>query len=244
MKDNILGFDVGSSNYETLLKNVFADMNKKEKHFIANINPFIIMNFHNKPDIIKKINYEKYQIPDGIGIVWASKFNKKLIKDRLTGIDLMIKICEQAAQENKTIFLCGAKPGVVLKTKKNLEAEYKNIKIIGTCSGYISEAEMVKKINKADSDIVFVALGSPKQEMFILNNKDNLKYKIIMPVGGSFDVISGNIKRAPKFFIRTNTEWLYRIIKEPNRIIRNLSLIKFVFLVVFKKTKKENNYVI
>ncbi|MDD4187279.1 MAG: WecB/TagA/CpsF family glycosyltransferase [Bacilli bacterium] len=243
MKDNILGFDVVSSNYESLIHNIFIDINNDEKIFIVNINPFIIMNYCNKPDIIKKLNQEKYQIADGIGIVWASKFNKRLIKERITGIDFMIKMCEQAAKDCKKIFLCGAKPEVVKKAKKNLEIKYKNIKIVGTCSGYVSELEMIKAINKTNADIVFVALGSPKQEMFILNNKENLKYKVIMPVGGSFDVISGNIKRAPNLFIKTNTEWLYRIIKEPKRIIRNFSLIKFVFLIIFNKKKKENNYV-
>ena len=77
--------------------------------------------------------------------------------------------------------------------------------------------------------------------MFILNNKDKLKYKVIMPVGGSFDVISGNIKRAPNFFIKTNTEWLYRTLKEPKRIKKNLTLFKFMYLVTFKQKKYGGN---
>lgn len=242
MKDNILGFDVLDTSYNELLKNLFKDINQKYKNFVVNINPFIIMNFYNNKKIIAKFNQEKYQIADGIGIVWASKLNQKKLKERITGIDLMEKICSKAAKETKTIFLCGAGFGVAEKTKLILENKYKNIKIVGTCSGYISEKEMMQQINGANADIVFIALGSPKQEMFILNNKDKLKYKVIMPVGGSFDVISGNIKRAPKLFIKTNTEWLYRTLREPKRLKKNLILFKFIFLVIFKSNKNGGSY--
>ena len=240
MKDNILGFDVLNTTYEDLITNLFNDINNKKKNFIVNINPFIIMNFYKNKEIVKKLNEEKYQIPDGIGIVWASKFNQKKIKNRITGIDLMDKICLKAAKEKKKVFLCGAAPEVANQAKIVLKQKYHNIKIGGVCNGYLSENEMVKQINKAKADIVFVALGSPKQELFILNNKNILNYKLIMPVGGSFDVISGNIKRAPKIFIKTNTEWLYRMLKEPKRIKRNISLLRFIFLVIFNKNKGEN----
>lgn len=240
MKDNILGFDVLNIDYDNLLIKIFDDINKEKKNFIVNINPFIIMNFYKDDYVIRKFNQEKYQIADGIGIVWASKFNNKKIKNRITGIDLMEKICEKAASNKKTIFLCGAGKGIADKTKLVLEEKYEGIKVVGTCDGYVEESEMIKKINKANPDIVFVALGSPKQEMFILNNKEKLKYKVIMPVGGSFDVISGNLKRAPKVFINTNTEWLYRCLREPKRIFKNMKLLKFVFLVIFNKRSLKN----
>ena len=237
MKENILGFDILPTDYNEITDNIFKDIKNKQKHFIVNINPFIIMNFYKNNKVKEKFNKEKYQIADGIGVVWASKFNKKIIKERITGIDLMDKICGKSALENKTIFLCGASPGIAKKTKEALEKQYKDIKIIGTCSGYITENEMVKLINNSKPDILFLALGSPKQEMFILNNKNKLKSKIIMPVGGSFDVISGNIKRAPKIFINTKSEWFYRMIKEPKRIKRNLVLLKFIFLVIINRNK-------
>lgn len=241
MKENILGFDVINTDYNILLKDIFTDINKNTKNFIVNVNPFIIMNFYNNKKVIKQFNNEKYQIPDGIGIIWASKFNKKILKTRITGIDLMERICSQAEKENKTIFLCGASPGVADKTKQILENKYKNINIIGTCDGYISETEMISKINKTKADILFIALGSPKQELFILNNKAKLKNKVIMPVGGSFDVISGNIKRSPKIFIKTNTEWLYRTLREPTRIKKNVNLLKFAFLIIINKRRGDKN---
>ena len=236
MKEKILGFDVMDTNYKDLISNIFIDINKNQQNFLVNINPLIIMNFYNNKKYIDLFNSEKYQISDGIGILWASKCRKKLIKNRIAGIDLMKKICEEAAVQNKTIFLCGAKPGIPKRTKEELEKEFPKIKIVGYCDGYVSEEEMIKQIKQSKPDILFVALGSPKQENFILNIKQTLiETKLFMPVGGSFDVISGNIKRAPKFYQKTCMEWLYRMIKEPKRIKANLLLFKFVFLVIFTK---------
>jgi len=236
MKDNILGFDVLNYDYEKLVEALFEELNGNDQHFIVNINPFIMMNFRKNEEYKRVFNQEKYQIPDGIGTVWASKFNKKIIKSRVTGIDLAEQILEKSVSENRTVFLCGAAPGVAEKCASELRKKYKDIKIVGTCDGYISQADMVKKINKSKSEIVLVGLGSPNQEKFIVENRAKLKYaKILFPVGGVIDVFSGNIKRAPKLFIKTHTEWLYRTITQPKRIWRNLSLIKFVFLVIFVK---------
>src|SRR5574344_365144 len=232
MKEKILGFDVISYDEQELLKRIFSD---KEKKVIVNINPFIIMNFYHSLEYQKMFNEEKYQIPDGYGIVWASKHRKHLIRERITGIDLMQDICKIAEEKQQSIFLCGSKAEIVKQTVSALNKTYPNFCIKGYIDGYQSEEEMIEKINESNADILFVALGSPKQEEFIFKNKKNLNPNLIMPVGGSFDVISGVLKRAPKFYQVTHCEWLYRMIKEPKRIRRNLSLIKFVFLVLLNK---------
>lgn len=235
MKENILGFAVSNYNYEELIKNIFIDIENNEQHFLVNINPLIIMNYYQNEKYKQIFNQEKYQIPDGIGIVLASKMKKKIIKNRITGIDLMEKICETASKKGKTIFLCGAKPGVAIKASNVLIKKYHNLHIAGVCDGYITEEEMIKQINLVKPDILFVALGSPKQEEFIVKNRKNLNVKILMPVGGSFDVISGNIKRASKKIQKLHLEWLYRMLKEPGRIKQNIVLIKFILLVMFNK---------
>jgi len=238
MKDNILGFDVLNYDYDEFVNNIVKEIERKEKHFIVNINPFIIMNFYKNEQYIELFNQEKYQIPDGNGIVWASKRNKKLIKSRVTGIDLMDMLCERSVTEKISIFLCGSAPKVAEHAKTKLEEKYPGIKITGVCDGFISPEEMIKQINKSKAQMIFVALGSPRQEDFILKYKKELRYaKILMPVGGSLDVISGNIKRAPKAFIKMQIEWLYRTVTQPKRIFRNLSLIKFMFLVLFNKKR-------
>lgn len=231
-KEKILGFEVITYSSEQLLKNIFNDYLNNEQLFIVNINPEIaVLNYKNE-DLKKIFNKQKYQIPDGSGIVWASKKKKGNIKTRITGIDLMLKICEELQNYSSKIFLYGSRKDIVQKTEVELKAKYPKLNIVGICNGYEDENIVLDKIQQSNADIVFVGLGSPKQEEFIINNKEKLKnIKIFMPIGGSFDVVSKAKKRAPKWMIKSNIEWLYRLFQEPKRIFRQMKLLKFVWLV-------------
>ena len=235
-KEKILGFNVGAYHLKELIDRIFQDYINNEQLFIVNVNPEIAVANYKNETFKEKLNKEKYQIPDGSGIVWASKKKKGNVKERITGIDLMDKICEESQKYSSNIFLYGGKEGIAEKAKENLEKKYQNIKIIGTHNGYDDEKKVIEELKKLSIDILFVGLGSPKQEEFILKNKNKLKnIKIFMPVGGSFDVISGTKKRAPKWIINCNLEWLYRTFQEPKRIFRQFKLVKFVFLVLKEK---------
>ena len=130
----------------------------------------------------------------------------------------------------------GAKKEIIKKAKENLEIKFPNIKIVGIIDGYEKDNDkIIKLINISKADIVFVALGSPKQEYWITENMDKVNAKIFQGVGGSFDVFSGNIKRAPKWMQQIGLEWLYRLIKEPKRIFRQIKLFKFLWLVLIEK---------
>ena len=130
----------------------------------------------------------------------------------------------------------GAKEETIKKAKENLEIKFPNIQIVGTINGYEKDNDkIIKAINKSKADIVFVALGSPKQEYWITENMNKVNAKIFQGVGGSFDVFSGNIKRAPKWMQKIGLEWLYRLIKEPKRIFRQIKLVKFLWLALIEK---------
>ncbi len=242
-KESILGFEVCNTNYSEIVREIFKDFSNNISNFIVNINPEIIIKNYKNKDLIQIFNSEKYQIPDGIGIVYASKMSKGSINQRITGIDLMNEICVESIKYNSKIFLYGSKIGVADKAKEELEKKIHGINIVGTCNGYEKEEMVLESINKSGANILFVGLGSPKQEQFIINHRSELKsVKIFMPVGGSFDVISNSIKRAPDWIIRCNLEWLYRLIKQPRRVFRQLKLIKFIFLVlIHKKDGGKNN---
>ena len=151
----------------------------------------------------------------------------------------MIDICEKSQGYNARIFLYGSKPGIATLAKENLKNKFPKINIVGECNGYCDEKEAIKKIEKTNADIVFVGLGSPKQENFIIENKEKFpSVKIFMPVGGSFDVISKTKKRAPNWVIKCNLEWLYRLFQEPSRIGRQMKLLKFMYLVRREKNGK------
>ena len=238
-KEKILGFNVCTYNTEQLLNNIFQDYLKNEQLFIVNINPEIVVSNYKNKNLRKILNEQKYQIPDGSGIVWASKKNKGNIKQRITGIDLMIDICEKSQGYNARIFLYGSKPGIATLAKENLKNKFPKINIVGECNGYCDEKEVIYKIIESNADIVFVGIGSPKQENFIIENKEKFpSVKIFMPVGGSFDVISKTKKRAPNWVIKCNLEWLYRFFQEPSRIGRQMKLLKFMYLVRREKNGK------
>lgn len=231
-KERILGFDVCTESPEEMLINIFKSYKNQEQLFIVNINPEIVVSNYNNESLKKTFNNQKYQIPDGAGIVWASKKKRGNIKQRITGIDLMLKICENSQKESIKIFLYGAKPGIAIKAKENLEIKFPKINIVGECDGYCDEESVVQKITKCNPDIVFVGLGSPKQEKFIIANKEKLpNVKIFMPIGGSLDVISNTKRRAPNWIIKCNIEWLYRLFQEPTRMGRQIKLLKFMYLV-------------
>lgn len=235
-KEKILGFDVCIIDQTNLIKNIFDDFNNNISNFIVNINPEIVTKNYKNADLKNIFNSQKYQIADGIGIIYASKLNKGNVKTRITGIDLMHAICKASVNANASIFLYGSKEGISEIAKLELEKQYKGINIVGTSSGYVDENTIIDKINKTNANILFVGLGCPKQEEFIIKNMAKLKnIKIFMPVGGSFDVISGSLKRAPNWIIKLNLEWLYRLFQEPKRFFRQLNLIKFLFLNIFRR---------
>lgn len=235
-KEKILGFDVCITSQDNLIENIFKDYSNRLRNFIVNINPEIVTKNHKNSDLKNIFNLQRYQIADGIGIICASKLNKGNIKTRITGIDLMYAICKASINYNTSIFLYGSKEGIAERAKSELEKQYNGINIVGTSSGYVDETFVIEQINKSNATILFVGLGCPKQEEFIIRNMDKLKnIQIFMPVGGSFDVISGSLKRAPNWIIKMNLEWLYRLFQEPKRFFRQLNLIKFLFLNIFRR---------
>lgn len=238
MKETVLGIKVNTENYDGLMTQVFDRIEKKDKALIVAINPEKIIKAKQDSALKKLLNDAEFQIPDGIGVILASKIQKGQIRSRVTGVDMMMKLCEEAAKRNKPIFLYGGKPGVADKAKAKLESLFPSINIVGTQDGYEKDPQKVNdKINAAKPDILFVAMGSPKQENWINANRDQLHPTIYQGVGGSFDVLAGTVKRAPETFQKLGLEWFYRLMKEPKRLKRQLALPLFL-LEVARQSKK------
>ena len=238
-KENILGINVSVTTYEELKNNVEKDIKNNNKSFIVAINPEKILKARKDQNLKELLNKATYQIPDGIGVIYASKLKKGKIKSRITGIDSMEMLCSLSNEKKYKIFMYGAKKETVEKAKTELIKKYPNINIVGTIDGYEKDNKKITDIiNKSKADIIFVALGSPKQELWITENMDKLCPKIYQGVGGSFDVFSGNVKRAPKWMQKSGLEWFYRLIKEPKRIFRQIKLIKFLLIIIFRKDKE------
>ncbi|MED3979262.1 WecB/TagA/CpsF family glycosyltransferase [Priestia megaterium] len=233
MKENILGIDVCSDTYDELAAKLLQDIDKGQKSFIVAINPEKIMKAQEDQELKSLLNQATYQIPDGIGVILASKLKKGRIRERVTGIDMMLKLCKEATNNGKRIFLYGAKPGIADEAKAKLEEMFPGILIVGTLNGYEKNEEVIERtINDSGAEIVFVALGSPAQENWIIAHKEKLNPSVYQGVGGSFDVISGRLNRAPAVFQKFGLEWLYRLLKEPWRWKRQLELPRFLLRVL------------
>lgn len=235
-KENILGVNVSAMSYNQLTQNAKEIIQENGKAFIVAINPEKVLKAKQDEKLRQLLNNATYQIPDGIGIVYASKLQGGNIKSRITGIDSMELLCDLSQKEGYKIFLYGAKKETILKAKKALEERYNGIKIVGYIDGYEkNNQKIIDTINSSMANIIFVALGSPKQELWITENMNHLNVNIYQGVGGSFDVLSGDIKRAPKWMQKFGLEWFYRLLKEPKRIYRQFKLIKFLWLIIFRK---------
>ena len=154
-----------------------------------------------------------------------------------------MKLLEGLPKSGKTAYLFGSAPGVAIEAKNKLEEKFPGINICGTANGFFDEKrerEIIDEINALKPDLLLVCLGSPKQEKWISEHKDELDCRLAMGVGGTLDVISGKAKRAPDIFIKLGLEWFYRLIKQPTRIVRMMALPKFLFTVIGKKIKGEN----
>ena len=212
-------------------------------HIVATPNAEIIMMAQKDEEYKKILNETDLNVPDGSGVVFASKVFNKPLKERVAGFDLMMEFVKWASHKDVSIYLLGAKPEVVEKAQSNLKNLYPSLKIVGFHHGYFNEKEeenIIEDINKRAAQVLFVALGAPKQEKWIYKNKEKLKVKIAMGVGGSFDVIAGKAKRAPEIYRKLGLEWLYRLIQEPWRYKRMSALPKFAFKVLLARLRKNN----
>ena len=218
------------SFYEILEKN----LSQNKKTFIVTANPETFM-MSEKDEEMRKLllDNDTFLVPDGIGIVKAARMINYDVKERITGIDIANELLKLGNKQKKSIYLFGAKQEVIDSMEKVLKESYPNLNLVGMSNGYEKDKDKIfEKIVKTKPDIVLVALGIPLQEKLIYKHLDKFDKGIFVGVGGSFDVISGHKKRAPKIFIKLNLECLYRILKEPKRLKRFYdSNVKFIFKV-------------
>jgi len=234
--EHILGVRVGNFTYDTLLAEVERVMAEGRKTMIVAINPEKVMKARTDAALRKLLNEAEMPIADGIGVVLASRLRGGAIRERVTGIETMLCLCRHAAAKGYPVFLLGAKPGVAEQAARILQERYPGLAVAGTQHGYFKdEREVVERINRSGARLLFVAMGSPRQEYWIRRHMDELAPRVFQGVGGSFDVICGNIPRAPVWMQRMGLEWLYRLLKEPTRWRRQLALPKFLWLVLTRK---------
>lgn len=225
-----------STEFNEIVKNSLINNNKM---FIVTANPETLMTAEKDINLKKTLLDDNTTIiADGIGIIKGAKILGYKINETIPGIELCSKLFEYCNELKKSIFLFGAKEEVVKKLTDMISQNYPHAIISGYENGYAQDRQAVfTKIKTLKPDVVLVALGIPEQELLIYNNLKGFDKGIFVGVGGSFDVLSGTKKRAPKIFRRMHLEWLYRILKEPKRFKRFLnSNVKYIFKIRKEKT--------
>jgi len=207
---------------------------------IVTLNPEMILEAQKSTEFVSLLKEVDLVFPDGIGIVYASKIKGEPVPERITGIDFSHSALELLGKRGGSVYFLGAKPGIAEAAADNIAKEIPGLRIAGTHDGYfkpVDEASLIEEINSSGADMLCLALGAPKQEFFAARHKKELNCKVVIGIGGSFDVWSGTLKRAPQFYLDHNIEWLYRLKQEPKRITRIAKLPVFLLKVAVHKEK-------
>ena len=198
-------------------------------------NSEIVQNCLTDADFRALINRGAVVVPDGVGVIKAARILGTPLKEKVAGVELGRNLLDIAAAYSIPVYFLGGKPGVAETAKEKLLADMPSLRIVGTFNGYFqkegAENETVlEKIRQSGAEILYVCLGCPAQEHWIDANREKLpNVKLLLGLGGSLDIYAGTAKRAPKIFIKLGLEWFYRLLKEPKRIGRMMSLPKFYF---------------
>ena len=233
MYTNLTGYKIYVGDKKDLLLKIkahlFCSSNKKLN--IVSGNPEVLFNGINNKSLGKFFKREENLIiPDGVGVIVLLKIFKKYVTKKIAGIEIMEDVLKISDSGKLGVYFLGSTTENLDFAIKNISNKYPDIFIKGSHNGYFDENEeekIIRDINEFKTDVLFIAMGSPKQDIFIAKHIDKLNCKIFMGVGGSFDVYAGKVKRAPKIMIKFGLEWLYRVMNEPFRIKRLISIPKF-----------------
>lgn len=231
----IFGVRIDRVDMEDAFNRFVGLLNRERTAVIYTPNTEMVMAAEADRDFREVLNSADLVIPDGIGLVYASRIHHLGLTDRVPGIELMERILKYCHATRRSIFFFGGKPGTADQAVQKILEKYPNIVVKGIEHGYFppeEEGRIIDAINEAKPDVLFVALGAPKQEKWIAAHRRILNAHVAMGVGGCFDVYAGNVKRAPVLFQRLGLEWFYRLLKEPSRIGRMMALPRFMIKVI------------
>lgn len=241
MTVDVVGVPIQNVNMEEALQDVSAFLDKKEKKIIVTPNAEILQLCVEDAAVRETICQADYIIPDGIGVVKGAALLGTPIKCKVAGCDLAWNLLGEMQAKGKKLFLLGAKPGVAAAAAENMKKAYPDLDICGVQDGYFKEDDaVIEAINASGADALYVCLGVPKQEQWMVKNRQALNVSLMIGLGGSLDIFAGTVKRAPKIFIRLGLEWLYRLIKEPWRFKRMMKLpVFFISVLKYKKQRRK-----
>lgn len=231
----ILGVRVDCVSPAETLAEIDRFIAARTPHHIVTADASMVITARHDPALRAIIEGADLVTPDGFGILWASRQIQTPVPHKVSGVDLVGELCRLSPAKGYRLFFFGAGPGVAEEAAAKLRALYPGTQIVGTRDGFwtsTQEPEVVAQIQSARPDIVLVALGIPKQEKWIARHKAVLGAAVLVGVGGSFDVFSGRVRRAPPFMQQHGFEWLYRLYKNPRKFAKVMTLPEFAWLTL------------
>lgn len=244
----VLGSKINCSDYEHILKEILWQIERKKSHFVCVAAVHLIMEAKKDHLLQAQINQSLATVSDGVPLVWIAKLRGQKQTKRVYGPELMLKLCQIASKKSYKIFLLGGANGQCKILKKKLLDKFPNLQIVDyvdTPHRPIPEQEnqkIIKKINTSKAAIVFVGLGCPIQEKWMIENYKKLDTAICIGVGAAFDFISGKIRQAPIWMQNSGLEWFFRLLQEPKRLWKRYLILNtyFIFSLITEKFKQND----
>lgn len=238
MKIDVMGLKFDSMTMDEALSRAEALLRGDKAAYVVTPNAEIAYEALHDVQLREMLNGADLMLPDGAGVVLASKLLRTPVKQKVAGVDFAAGLLGILEPNGQSLYLLGGKTGIgELAAQKMLEA-HPQLRIAGIADGYFQdEAPVIAKINASGADALFVCLGAPKQERFMVQHQQELHVHLMAGLGGSLDAFAGTVQRAPAWMIRLNLEWLYRLIREPKRFRRMLRLPKYLWAVMLKRIR-------
>lgn len=243
-KQPLLNTYVNSVTMDEAVESIEAMIASGKKSYVVAINVDVVIKIEEDPYLKEITDKADMVLVDGVPLVWIAKAHKKPVKEKVSGSDLVPKLCETAAQKGYSIFILGGKDGVAAQAQKKLEETYPDIRIVGTYAppiGFEEDAAQLAKVNElisqASPDLLIACLGCPKQEKFIYENIGSYDARVSVCAGATVDFLAGNVKRAPKWMSDHGLEWFYRFTQEPGRLFKRYFIDDMKIIRLMSKYK-------
>ena len=238
MKTDIMGLQFDNITMEEALDAAKALLQGEHAARVVTPNAEIAYEALHDENTRTLLNSAELMLPDGAGVVLASKILKTPLKQKVAGVDFADGLLGVLETTGQSLYLLGSKPGIGELAAQKMMQKHPRLRIAGIADGYFQdEAPVIDKINASGADVLFVCLGAPKQEQFMARHQKALHVKLMAGLGGTLDSFAGTVKLARMWLFRLNLEWLYRLIKEPKRFKRMLRLPKYLWAVVCKRIR-------
>lgn len=242
-KNECFGIPFDDDRPEDIVRYALELIGQEKGSFVVTPNPEIILAAERNPALHVALLGANLILPDGVGLIWASKILGKPLRHRFPGIDFASALMEKLAERQGSVYLLGARPGVAQSAADNLLRHYPGLCVVGIHHGYYpreEEASLLTDIRQSQPDLLLVCLGSPRQEIWMSSHSSDFPGTLMIGLGGALDVYAGRIRRAPALWRRLGLEWLFRLLQEPYRIMRMIRLPGILWAAIKEKAGRKH----